>query len=253
MRHSGILALALLLAACGSDPEPTDAPSAAPVTPAAASPAPTASDPDPTKRAALWLDAQTEPRQEGRYAPRDECGTLPGARAFREKLAAAVIARDADAIAAMASPDVRLGFGGDDGRPRLLQKLKEADGSLMAELEQLLPLGCASTDGGGLTIPWYFAQNFGDTDSYSAMLVTGADVPVRAGASGDSAVKQRLSWDVVSLQGGLKLGAAFQQVRTADGQSGYVATGQLRSLLDYRLLAVRQGEEWKITALLAGD
>lgn len=258
MRYLGTLALALAVAGCSSDREPSEEPSgAAASSPASSgvptSPAPTASDPDPTKRAALWLDDRTEPREQGRYAPRDECGTLPGARAFREKLAAAVLARDADAIAAMAIPNVRLGFGGDDGRARLLQKLKQSDGALMSELEQLLPLGCASTDGGGLTVPWYFAQTFGDIDSYSGMLVLGTEVPLRVAANAGAAARQRLSWDVVSLQGGLKPEAAFQQVRTADGQSGYVATGQLRSLLDYRLLAIRQGEQWKITALLAGD
>lgn len=257
MRYIGTLTLAIFLASCGSDREPTEAPSGGPEPSAVPSetPAPvaTASDPDPTKRAALWLDENTEPRQQGRYAPRDECATLPGARAFREKLAAAVLARDAEAIAGMAVPDVRLGFGGQDGRARLLQKLKAADGALMSELEQLLPLGCAGTDGGGLTIPWYFAQNFGDTDSYSAMLTTGTDIPLLATANSGAAVRQRLSWDIVSLEGGLKPGAAFQQVRTAKGQKGYIATAQLRSLLDHRLLAVRQGEEWKITALLAGD
>ncbi len=257
MLRIGIVGLALLAASCGSDREPTAATDDASPLPSASStaalPTAAASDPDPTKRAALWLDEQTEPRQKGRYAPRDECGTLPGARAFRERLAAAVIARDADAIAAMASPDVRLGFGGDDGRARLLQKLKQADGALMSELEQLLPLGCASTDGGGLTIPWYFAQSFGDTDNYTAMLVTGLDVPLLATASRSAAVNRRLSWDIVSLDGGLHPDAAFQKVRAADGQSGFIATERLRSLLDYRLLAVRNGEQWMITALLAGD
>jgi hypothetical protein len=193
------------------------------------------------------------PRRQGKYSPQDECAGLPGARGFREALAEAVERRDADAIAAMASEDVRLGFGGDDGRTRLRAKLQGRDGELIDELAALLALGCAATDGGGLTIPWYFAQKLEDIDSYSAMLVTGEDVPLHAGADPQSAVKARLSWDMVALDGGLRPGEAFQAVTAPGGMKGFMPTDTLRSLLDYRLLAVRQDDGWKITALLAGD
>lgn len=252
VRHWFGLAVLVLLAGCGSEPEP---PGAAPSSAAAAvaPPGPAASDPDPTKAASLWLDELVEPRRPGRHAPRDECGVPPGARAFRERLAAAVLARDADAVAAMAIPDIRLGFGGDDGRRRFLERLKAPGGELMAEIEQLLRLGCAGSDGGGLVIPWVFQQELGDVDSYRAMLVTGAGEPLLAAPRADAAVSGRLSWEIVTLADGLQPKAPFQQVRSAGGQTGYVATDKLRSLLDYRLLAVRQGEDWKITALLAGD
>jgi hypothetical protein len=258
MRYWVGLLFAALLASCDSKTEAPDAsassdaagPASPPPTPA---PAPTASDPDPTKAASLWLDRQTEPRQPGRYAPRDDCRKLPGARAFREKLAAAVQARDADAVAALASPDVRLGFGGDDGRKRLTQKLK-ANGELLDELARLLPLGCAPSDGGGLTIPWHFAQDMGELDDpYSAMIVTGAQVPLHAAANAGSPARQNVSWDVVTLDKGWFPDKPFQQVTTARGAKGFIATDKLRSMLDYRLLATRTGEGWRITAFLAGD
>lgn len=256
------LTLAALLAACRSKTETPEAPAsgeagvpavAAPSESATPAPAPTASDPDPTKAASLWLDRQTEPRQPGRYAPRDDCRKLPGARAFRERLAAAVQARDADAVAALASPEVRLGFAGDDGRKRLLQKLK-ANGELLDELARLLPLGCAPSDGGGLTIPWHFAQDMGELDDpYSAMVVTGAQVPLHTAANAGSPARQTVSWDVVTLDKGWFPDKPFQQVTTARGAKGFIATDKLRSMLDYRLLATRKGEGWQITAFLAGD
>jgi hypothetical protein len=252
----------LVLAGCHAKSEPPEAPvsseaaspSAPPsMTPSLAPPpAATATDPDPTKAAALWLDRQTEPRQKGRYAPRDACGNLPGARAFREKLAAAVLARDADAIGALASEDIRLGFGGDDGRKRLVARLKAPDGKFMHALAQLLQLGCAPSEG-GLTIPWSFAQDHGDVDSHSAMLVTGVDVPLQAAADAGSPVRQRLSWNLVTLDQGLLAGKPFQQVTTLTGGQGYMATDKLRALIDYRLLATRRDETWQITALVAGD
>jgi hypothetical protein len=259
MRYLGSLAVLALLAGCHSKSAPPQAaPSREAASPSAEPtvepiPVATASDPHPTKAAALWLDRQTEPLQKGRYAPRDACGKLPGARAFREKLAAAVLAKDADAIGAMAREDVRLGFGGDDGRRRLVAKLNASDGELMHALTELLPLGCAPSEGGGVAIPWSFAQDYGDVDSYSAMLVTGVDVPLHAAADAGSAAKQNLSWDVVTLEKGLLPDKPFQRVTTRGGAKGYVATDKLRSLLDYRLLATRRGGTWKIATLVAGD
>lgn len=247
MRYLCGLAVAVLLAGCDSS---SDQPASLATPTASATVPATARTGDTT---AVWLDMQVVPRQQGRYAPRDECGNLPGARECRLRLAEAVRKRDADTVAAMAIEDIRLGFGGQDGRQRFLRQLKAPDGQTMGELEQLLQLGCAATDGGGLTIPWHFAQDFGDTDSYSAMLVTGVDVPLRIRAEADAPVIEGLSWDVATLVGGLQPDAPFQQVKAVSGKTGYVETGKLRSLLDYRLLAVKQGDDWKITALLAGD
>ena len=44
-----------------------------------------------------------------------------------------------------------------------------------------------------------------------------------------------------------------ERLKTADGKEGYVATDKVRSLLDYRLLATKVNNEWRITAFLAGD
>jgi hypothetical protein len=160
---------------------------------------------------------------------------------------------DAEAVAALASPEVKLGFAGDDGRERFLEKLKEPNGELMGELKRLLAFGCAANEEGGLTIPWHFAQDFGDIDGYSAMIVTGEDVPLHAAADGKSPVRQRLSWDVVEIFAGLYPERPFQQVRAPDGTEGYMPTEKLRSLLDYRLLAAREGGDWRISAIVAGD
>lgn len=239
----------LALAACGeaSDPAPAVTPAAKRAS--AAAPAPSA----PFPAAQMLLDEQVSPRQQGAYAPRDDCARLPGATAFRRTLAAAVLARDADAVAALALPGVRLGFAGDDGRERLRARLGEKDGELFRELEALLRLGCAADAEGGMTMPWYFAQDYGDVDSYAAMLVTGVDVPLHAAADPGSPVTRRLSWDLVMLDKGWFPEKPLQEATTLGGAKGYVPTDKLRSMLDYRLLAVRQGGVWKISAIVAGD
>jgi hypothetical protein len=210
----------------------------------------TASDSD---RAIAWLNELLDPRQSGRFAPRDECSGLPGGAEFRHSLAAAVLDRDADALAALALPEVKLGFGGDDGRERFLERLRDNDDGLMDELGQVLQLGCAINAQGGLTMPWYFAQELGDVDAYGAAFVTGENVPMLSKPDPQSTTVANLSWDLVELSEGLDPALALAPVTTSDGHTGYVSTERLRSLIDYRLLAVREGEGWRISAILAGD
>jgi hypothetical protein len=245
-----LLCAVLLLGACQSQVEPSPRPSGSVSAVPSLSPSSSAA---PTGATSALLDGLVVPQQPGRYAPHDECGKLPGAREFREKLAAAVLARDVDAIAGMAAPEVKLGFGGDDGRARLLTKLKEPDSEVMRELGVILSLGCAATGEGGMTFPWHFAQEVGDVDGYDAMVVTGADVSMLVSPDPKAVVRKRLSWDMVELVAGLYPERPFQQVKAADGMQGYVATDKLRSLLDYRLLADREKGEWRIGAILAGD
>jgi hypothetical protein len=239
--------MALVLAACGSGSHGDAAPGAggstsAPVAAASAS-----------ASASMAAGHSAQVRQKGRYAPRDDCAGQPGMAEFRRKLAQALIQGDAAAIAALASPDVKLGFGGDDGRERFLAQLKEPKSELLAEMRRLLPLGCAISEEGALTMPWYFAQDMGDIDGYAATIVTGEDVPLYEKADAGSAVRQRISWDLVELNDGLYPERAFQLVTAGGGAKGYMPTAKLRSLLDYRLLAERENGEWKITAILAGD
>jgi hypothetical protein len=248
--------LVLALAACGPAPDdkPASPASGAPAgIAAAASIAASGEAAIASSDAQALLDGLVTPRQKGAYPPADGCGRLPRAEAFRLALAKAVLAKDAGAIASLALPTVRLGFGGDDGRARFRQRLAASDGKLLADLREVLRLGCAANAQGGITMPWYFAQDMGQVDSYSAMLVTGVDVPLFAAADAKSAVKQRLSWELVTLDGGLRPDASFQQVATADGQKGYIASEQLRSLLALRVLATREGGQWRISAVVAGD
>ena len=106
---------------------------------------------------------------------------------------------------------------------------------------------------GGITIPWYAAKPIDDADPGTAMLVTGERVPLRQDAQGTASEAEEVSWDVVSLVGGLEPDAQFQRVKTTDGTVGFVATDKLRSLLDYRMIASSRDGKWSFTSLVAGD
>jgi hypothetical protein len=189
---------------------------------------------------------------QGPYAPRDTCGDLKGAAEFRQALAAAVEARDADALVALAAEDVKLDFGGGTGRAELKKRLTADDRKLWQELGDLLTLGCSANKQGGLTIPWHFDQSIAGVDPFMGMIVTGESVPLLSAPDEGAEPVATLSWDVVEISA-LKPDDPFQKVKTKDGQQGFIATDKLRSLIDYRLLASSRNGNWRIVSLVAGD
>lgn len=192
------------------------------------------------------------PLAKGPYAPRDTCHSVPGADAFRRELANAVRLRDSDAFLALAAEDIKLDFGGGSGRAELKKRLTDPDWKLWEELDQLLKLGCAANPQGGITIPWYFEQHIDKVDAMSGMLVTGENVPLLSAPDPKSSAVGAISWDVVSLDT-LAPDDPYQSVTTVDGKKGYIATGKLRSLIDYRLMATRRNGNWSIVMLVSGD
>ena len=189
----------------------------------------------------------------GRFAPRDECAQVEGASALRSELAAAVRARDADALAALAADDILL-----DGAPaqsggaaELRRRLAAPDAPLWQELEMLLSLGCAANAEGGITIPWIADQDIAGADRFSSMLVMGQGVPVYSAPDRAAATIGTVSWDVVRIDP-LTPGAAFQPVILPDGARGFIASDTLRSLHDHRLTAASRNGRWSITGLVSG-
>jgi hypothetical protein len=231
-----VLALAPGLAACSQDNAPSDA-----IRDAADTVVDQVDGSKPVKLAV------------GKYAPQDECKDVPGAEDFRAQLAAAIKARDAGRLAALAAPDVKLDFGGGSGIGALRARLSTDKPDLWGELSELMELGCGVNEQGGITIPWYAAQEIDGIDPATAMIVTGEKVPLRIDPKDKAGEAEEVSWDVVTLMDGLRPDDAFQKVKTSDGTVGYVATDKLRSLLDYRLIASSRDGKWSFTSLVAGD
>ena len=188
----------------------------------------------------------------GRFAPLETCNRLPGAAAFRAALASAVRRRDGAALAALASPAIRLDFGEGAGTAELRRRLAGGEGrKLWRELDRILPLGCAVQQR-NLVMPSVFAYDFGDTDPFDVMVVTGTRVPLRAAPSASARPLRLLSWAAVKPLSGDDFEKPFRRVQ-AGRQTGYVEAARLRSPLDYRLVVSRSRGVWKIDAFVAGD
>lgn len=196
---------------------------------------------------------QPTPAPKGRFEPRNECVELPGAKPFFLALETAINQRDAELLLRITDAKVKLDFGGGAGLQAFRERLADEDGKLWQSLERLTALGCAQADNGDMVMPWYFEQDMEGVDPATALIVTGADVPVHQATAAESPVLDRVSWDAVTLTDGLDPKASFQKVRTLGGEEGYIASDQLRSPLDYRLRASPVGDSWRIVSFVAGD
>lgn len=203
--------------------------------------------------ASALLDRLVKPRQPGPMAPRDECARVAGARAFRESVASAVVARDANALVRLASPQVQLGFGGDNGTTWLRRNASARDGAFWTNLAEAISLGCAVAADGSIAVPWVYTQEPGGLDPFDALLVKGAGVPLRAEPAATARVLQMLDWQFVELAGPWEADAAFVKVRTAGKVEGYIAMAAQRGATETRVIAERTRAGWRITAIVAGD
>lgn len=215
-------------------------------------PVPIAEPEDPQAVLDRQLDSLVDPPREGRYAPRDECGELDGAREFRLALASALRDRDRERLGALFASEVKLDFGGGSRRAEFLRRLEDPQYRLAEELAALLPLGCAASSDDEFILPWIAGQNAGE-DPFTAMWVLGNDVPVHASASADSEVLDRLDWAVVELAQEHGMDGEFKRIRYGNGGFGHVAADKLRSVIDYRLIAGRQHGLWRAEVFIAGD
>jgi len=196
--------------------------------------------------------ADPTPLAKGEWAPRDTCEAVEGAGLFRRQLAAAVEARDADVVAALSAEDIKLDFGGGEGRAELRARLGDASRGLWEELDAILALGCSANEQGGITIPWYFDQDLGGADPFTSMLVIGENVPVLTEPKPSAEKLDTISWDLVEPVS-FNPQSPFQGIKVGDDGTGYIATDRLRSPIDYRLIASSRNGRWRITSFVAGD
>ena len=118
-------------------------------------------------------------------------------------------------------------------------------------------LGCAATDETTMTLPWYFAQDI-PVDPYAGKVVTGEGVLLHSTPTDNAPVLAQLTWDAVEMLPDQPGDSALAHVSWTDPDSaevleGYIPREVLRSIIDYRLIASRRNDRWRITALIAGD
>ena len=212
--------------------------------------------------AALLLGSRTSEvlAQTGKLLPVDEAVRDPELFVFRARLQAAVARHDTAALLEVVDPNIKIGFGGNDGIAAFRETWKLQDGDrspLWAELGLVLALGGQFQGANLFAAPYVFTSD--KADAYEEGAVLGANVRVRAEPRLGSQVLATLSFDIVrfSNAGRSKLTAEQAKEWTAvelqGKRTGYIASQYVRSPVDYRALFNKIGGRWRMTAFVAGD
>ncbi len=185
--------------------------------------------------------------------PREEAGRDPTLAAFFVKLRAAVKAKDSGALMSLVSPDIKNGFGGEDGVARFLQvwQIDTGNSPVWDVLKLILSIGGVWLDDQQYCLPYVSFRFPDEVDAFTHSVVLGASVRLHDAASASGRVIGSLSYDVVEV---VKREADWTEIRTLDGKQGFISTAYLYSPVSYRACVMKNDAgEWKIRTLLAGD
>jgi hypothetical protein len=236
MKH--VLLVALLLTACRRDTVERASPPESP-------------QPEVAKQAEQPPQEQQLPTIEGpKLAFVDEAPRDPALVAYRDELLVAVRKRDADAVIALVDPKIRTSFGGGGGPDDLRRTLEQPD--MWSGLEQILTLGGTfidGSDGKAFWAPYVYSAWPDRHDAFTTYAVIADDVPLVDAPDGKPIAM--LSRNIVEHMSDPSGG--WTQIKIHDGRSGFVETKHLRSPVGYRAGFNKEGDRWRMTALVAGD
>lgn len=196
----------------------------------------------------------------GTTAPQDTCAKDAAFVTYRQKLQAAVTAKNFDQLKPLLDPAIKLDFGGGAGADEFGKRLASGDGSdrdggpQWPELAEVLTLGCSlGADGAAASMPYYF-DNLGDRDAFATMLPRRNGINLYKAGEVNADVTKKLGWDVLTMVGPANAKDDYVSVKLDDGTTGFVARADARSALDYRALFNKSADgNWLMTAFIAGD
>jgi hypothetical protein len=192
--------------------------------------------------AALVLLSLPVAAQQRRVLPVDESGRDPSLVAYLSKFKDAVAKQDDLALSELIDPQIKLGFGGEDGIGHF-----HSDWLL---LDRMLRMGGA-WKAGSFSIPYVFAKFPDDLDPFDYAAITGQGVWLRAEPKPDAAGVRQLSYDIVKVE---DQGESWWKVETLTGERGYVSSRFIASPIGYRAIFEKSKQgTWRMTAFLAGD
>lgn len=196
-----------------------------------------------------------------RLLPVDEAPQQTAFFSFRAHLQAAIARRDTAALLAVVDPQIKASFGGDggiadfrrmwglDGEPD-----DPPDGSddIWTELGTVLALGGSFSGDETFTAPYTFSRWPDDFDAFDHVVMTAADVRIRAAPDQDAPVLDADSFAILLLTRSAAPSDTWTAVQLGT-RTGYVSSRLVRSPIDYRAIFTRTSGRWRLAMFLAGD
>jgi hypothetical protein len=201
----------------------------------------------------------------------DEAKKDPSFFAFREKLIAAAKKKDSQYLLSIVDPNIKNGFGGDDGINEFKSRWDFGgpdNGDFWVEFLPVITNGGSFAKTGGKTdaknpiffAPYVFQAFPADLDVFKYRVVTGKNVNLRKDGRADAPVVAVLSYNIVtvdeenSIEGRGKDGVMdWYAVETLGGKRGFVKAEYVRSAVNFRAGFEKIKGEWKMTIFVAGD
>lgn len=188
-------------------------------------------------------------------APVDEAASQPDFFTFRARLIATIARHDAAALMAVVHEDIKWSFGGGEGKASFEAHWRPSaqDSRLWETLAPVLALGGSFQSPEVFMAPYTFSRWPGQLDSFEHVAVVGDRVRIRRAPDPDAPVIGWSSFGILPLaRPSVDPGESWTAVRLG-GETGYAASGFVRSPIDYRAAFTKQDGVWLMTLLVAGD
>jgi SH3 domain-containing protein len=220
----------------------------------------TSSTTETTGTTSTATSAPQAPAESGlKLPPVDQASQDPIFLTFRQRVLDAVQRKDREALLSMISLKIRNDFGEGGGIEDFKRKWKldSANSPLWSELEELLRMGGTFQNLEGdrrFCAPYvYSAYPENGPDAFESLVVLGENIPMREKPDSTSPVVATLSHNIVRIADQYKHPAGWRKVSTESGKTGWVEEKYLRSQIDYRACFMKEGGDWKMVLLVAGD
>ena len=189
----------------------------------------------------------------GRLDRVDEASRRPDFVAFRQQLRSAIARRDVQAVLRVVDPQIKLGFGGDDGVDALKRKLESTETDVWQELDEVLELGGTFEGSDTFVAPYVFSRWPDQFDSFEHVAVIGSSVRIRAKPALSAPVVATVSFAILKLGPDGYSDEPWIGVRLSDGRAGFVDAKLARSPIDYRAAFKFEDGRWRMIFFAAGD
>jgi len=213
-----------------------------------------------------WPDEAQAPR---RLYPVDESHLDSSFAEFKTQLLQAIETQDRDFLRSALAPEVELSF---DYHPvpadRVMATFERNDSARWKDLHRLLLMGVKSlVDGQQFLAPYaqYVISRREITfDVFTNAVITDQNVEVYAEPQPTAPILALLSYDIVKYDpvseyswnaANLFEGERWSWFKTTipDGRTGYVRGKYVYAAFSYRAIFAKQGDQWKLISMLAGD
>jgi hypothetical protein len=190
-----------------------------------------------------------------RLLPVDDAASSPDFFSFRAHLLSAIVRKDVAVLLAVVDPNIKNGFGGDDGKAAFEREWRPAaaDSTVWEVLATILALGGRGSGEDTFIAPYVSAVWPADVDGFEHVAVIGDRVRVRGAPAPDAEELALVSFEVLARARDDKTPEDWTAVTLRDGRRGYVQSRYVRSPIDYRAYFTKKDGRWWMVMLLAGD